>query len=72
MVAGVAAGLVAAALDVALFYPEWPAGWIAVYAALLALSAGVIAGAGSWLLVRALAPTGVLAPFPSGREQTSV
>ena len=72
LVAGAAAGLVAAGLDVAFYYPEWPAGWVAVYAALLAASAGVIAGAGSWLLVRALAPTGVLAPFPSGREQTAV
>ena len=34
--------------------------------------AALIAGVGSWLLVRALAPTGVLAPFPSGREQSAV
>jgi len=32
----------------------------------------VIAGIGSWLLTRALAQTGVLAPFPSGGSQRPV
>jgi energy-coupling factor transport system substrate-specific component len=36
------------------------------------LSSAVIAGLGAWLLVRALARTGVLAPFPSGRDQATV
>ena len=39
---------------------------------LLAASSLVVAGVGSWLLVRALARTGVLAPFPSGRDQQLV
>jgi energy-coupling factor transport system permease protein len=37
-----------------------------------ALSAAVIAGAGGWALTRALASTGVLDRFPSGRDRTLV
>jgi energy-coupling factor transport system permease protein len=36
------------------------------------LSAAVIAGAGGWALTRALAQTGVLDRFPSGRERAAV
>jgi len=42
------------------------------YALLTMVSSTVIAGAGSWLLVRALAPTGVLDRFGAGREQALV
>ena len=35
------------------------------------MSGAVIAGALGWALVRALARTGVLAPFAAGREQRS-
>jgi energy-coupling factor transport system substrate-specific component len=42
------------------------------YAALVVLSGAVIAGAGSWALQRALAKTGVLDRFPSGRERVAV
>jgi len=35
-------------------------------------SAAIIAGLGGWLLVRALARTGVLSAFPAGREQPEV
>jgi len=72
VVAGAAAGLAAACLDVVLYYPEWSADWVVLYAGLVSVSAAVVAGIGGWLLVRALAPTGVLAPFPSGREQSDV
>ena len=71
-VAGAVAGLAAVVLDVVLYYPDWSAGWVATYAVVVAASSALIAGVGSWLLVRALAPTGVLAPFPSGREQAPV
>jgi energy-coupling factor transport system substrate-specific component len=37
-----------------------------------ALSAAVIAGVGGWLLTRALAQTGALDRFPSGRERAAV
>jgi len=42
------------------------------YGAFMLISAVTIAGIGSWLLVRALAATGVLAPFPSGRDAPEV
>lgn len=40
--------------------------------AFMMISAVVIAGAGSWLLARALVMSGVLAQFPSGRAQPRV
>ena len=42
------------------------------YGAFMLISAVGFAGLGSWLLVRALARTGVLSPFPSGREQPEI
>jgi energy-coupling factor transport system substrate-specific component len=72
VVAGALAGVGAVAMDVALYYPDWGVDWVLTYGALVAASAGLVAGVGSWLLVRALAPTGVLAPFRSGREQVAV
>ena len=72
LLAGAVAGLAAAMLDILFYYPEWSGGWQLAYAGLLAASSAVIAGAGSWLLVRALARTGVLSPFPSGADQARV
>jgi energy-coupling factor transport system substrate-specific component len=72
IVAGAAAGAAAVLLDLALYYPDWAAGWQVTYAALVIPSAALIAGAGGWLLVRALARTGVLSAFPAGREQPRV
>lgn len=72
LVAAAAAGLAAVALDLSYFYPEWPLDWKLGYAALVTTSAAAVGGLGTWLLLKALAPTGVLAPFPSGREQVRV
>ena len=72
LAAGAAAGLAAALLDLALYYADWSGGWQLTYALLLAASSLVVAGLGSWVLVRALAKTGVLAPFASGRDQAPV
>lgn len=72
LLAGAAAGAAAALLDLALFYPAWATGYQALYAALVIPSSAVIAGLGGWLLVRALARTGVLTAFPAGREQPEV
>ena len=68
------AGLAAAMLDILFYYIDagWSGAWQLAYAGLLAVSSAVIAGLGSWLLVRALARTGVLAPFASGRDQVRV
>lgn len=70
--AGAAAGLAAALLDVHYYYADYSAGWKLAQVGITAASAALIAGLGSWLLVRALAPTGVLAPFAAGRERERV
>lgn len=60
LLAAAATGLGSLGLDLVLYYPTWSAGWKWLYLASLLTSAIVIAGLGSWLLVRALAATGVL------------
>ena len=70
LVAGAAAGLGGALLDLAFYYPDWPADWQLTYSLTVVASSALIAGLGGWLLVRALARTGVLASFPAGQEQT--
>ena len=72
LVAGAAAGAAAALLDLALYYPDWATGYQVLYAALVIPSSALVAGLGGWLLVRALARTGVLTAFPAGREQPEV
>jgi energy-coupling factor transport system substrate-specific component len=70
--AGASAGAAAALLDLAFYYPDWSGDWQLVYGVLVVASSTLLAGLGSWLVVRALARTGVLAPFASGRAQTRV
>jgi energy-coupling factor transport system substrate-specific component len=72
VLAGAAAGAAAALMDLAFYYPDWSGVWQLTYGVLVVVSAAVVAGAGSWLLVRALARTGVLSPFPSGADQARV
>jgi len=69
LLAGACAGVVPAVLDPVLWYAAWAFPWKLVYGVLVVVSSLVMAGAGSHALVRALARTGVLAPFASGREQ---
>lgn len=69
LLAGAVAGVVPAIADPLFYYPDWSIGFQLTYAVIVDLSTIVIAGLGSWALVRALAQTGVLAPFASGREQ---
>ncbi len=69
LLAGGLAGLVPAIVDPIAYYPDFTAGWRIAWAAIVVASSMLIAGGGSWLLVRALAPTGVLAPFAAGRDQ---
>lgn len=69
VLAGGVAATGSAILDLVLYYADWASGWMFTYAVLLIVSGAVIAGAGAWALTRALAPTGVLAPFASGRDQ---
>lgn len=65
--AGAAAGLAAAVLDLVYYYGAWRADWKLTYVVIVMTSSLVIAGVGGAALVRALARTGVLQPFASGR-----
>lgn len=69
---GVLAGAAAALLDIVMYYPTFGSGWKWAYAAVVAASSAVIAGLGGWVLTRALAQTGVLDRFASGRERVAV
>jgi energy-coupling factor transport system permease protein len=72
VLAGAAAGAAAAMLDIVLYYPTWSGAWQLAYTGLLVVSSALVAGVGAWLLVRALARTGVLASLRSGREQATI
>jgi len=69
---GVLAGGAAALLDLISFYADWSNPTKLAYTGIVVASAAVIAGVGGWLLTRALAQTGVLDRFPSGRERVAV
>jgi energy-coupling factor transport system permease protein len=58
--------------DVALYYLDIGLGPQVAILAFMVVSAIVIAGIGSWLLMRSLSQTGVLAQFPAGRAQQRV
>jgi energy-coupling factor transport system substrate-specific component len=70
--AGAAAGLLAAVHDVVVYYPDTDTGFWAVYTVATVASGALVAGLGSWLLVRALVATGVLRDFAVGRDQPEV
>jgi energy-coupling factor transport system substrate-specific component len=58
--------------DTPLYYADLSLDQQILIGAFMVVSAIVIAGLGSWLLMRSLAQTGVLAPFPAGRAQTRI
>jgi energy-coupling factor transport system substrate-specific component len=68
VLAGAASGLGMAANDLTLWYAGATQGFAIAYAICAVVSGAVIAGLGSWLLVRALARTGALSRFASGRS----
>ncbi len=70
LLAGLFAGAMAGLLDLVLYYPTWAGNWQLTYVSLVAVSAMVIAGVGAVLLSRALAATGALSQFASGRTRT--
>ena len=72
MLAGALAGAAAAIHDVIVYYPALGIGYWTVYVVAAVLSGILIAGLGSWLLVRALAGTGVLSGFEAGRDQPRI
>lgn len=65
--AGLLSGVFLGVSENILFRPEWALQWQTLYTLFAAVSGALIAGGGSWLAARALARTGVLAPFAAGR-----
>ncbi len=72
MLGGALAGGAAAIHDIAIYYPAAGIDFMALYVVAAVLSGVLIAGIGSWLLLRALVRTGVLAGFEAGRGQPRV
>lgn len=70
MLAGALAGIGGAILDIVLYYPGSTAAFTVAYVVTFAISGAVFAGLVGWLIVRALASTGALSRFASGRQQT--
>ncbi|MFJ4221509.1 ECF transporter S component [Curtobacterium luteum] len=68
--AGAAAGLALGINDSIIWYPGYAAAFKVVYIVCAVISGALIAGVGSWFLVRALARTGVLSSFAAGREHS--
>ncbi len=70
---GALTGLAAAFFDQWRYYSEYDFDSFRLPVFLFTvLSSALLAGAGGWLLTRALAQTGVLDRFPAGRERTAV
>jgi energy-coupling factor transport system substrate-specific component len=70
--AGAAAGFVAGINDWIFYYSGADTLFLTIYIAGATLSGAVIAGIGSWALVKALARTGALRRFAAGREAERV
>lgn len=73
LLAGALSGLSAAIFDFFVWngaYALWS--YRIPYALLTVVSCTIVAGAGSWALVRALLPTGVLDRFPAARDRALV
>jgi energy-coupling factor transport system permease protein len=68
VLAGAAAGLAMAINDLFLWYPGATTAFTAIYTVSGVVSGALLAGALSWFVVRALAKTGALARFESGRS----
>jgi energy-coupling factor transport system permease protein len=68
ILAGAGAGLACGINDRVLWYPGADGLFTSVYIAATTVSGAVVAGLGAWLVTRALARTGALARFASGRD----
>lgn len=69
ILAGAGAGVGLAILDLVLYYPHNTPAFMTIYFVTSVVSGAVIAGLLSWLLVRALVPTGALRRFAVGRSE---
>jgi energy-coupling factor transport system substrate-specific component len=71
ILAGAGAGVGLAILDIVLYYPQNTPTFVTIYFVTSVISGAVIAGLVSWLLVRALIPTGALRRFAVGRSEAA-
>ncbi|MFW3171727.1 ECF transporter S component [Geodermatophilus sp. CPCC 206100] len=69
LLAALCAGVMAAALDLVNYYPDWTGGWKTTYLLLVAASTTLVAGLGGVALTRALAASGALSSFAAGRTR---
>ena len=67
VLAGAASGLAMAINDLILWYPGSDVAFASIYTIAAIVSGALIAGVGSWAIVRGLAKTGALSRFASGR-----
>jgi energy-coupling factor transport system substrate-specific component len=73
LLGGALAGAAASVLDITTTsIGDYSTGWQLAYAGCQVLSGAIVAGLGSYALTGALARTGALAPFPSGRARELV
>jgi energy-coupling factor transport system substrate-specific component len=68
VLAGAGAGIAGGLNDLVFSYPGYAPAFSVTYVAGSVVTGAVVAGLGSWLIVRALAATGVLSGFAAGRE----
>ncbi len=71
ILAGAAAGLAMAIFDLIIYYPGSGPVFASTHTVSAIISGAVIAGVGSWLLARAIARTGALSRFASGRTASA-
>jgi len=71
ILAGMGAAVGMSIMDLTFYYAGTRPEFMAVYAASAIVSGAIIAGVGSWLLVRGLARTGALSRFAAGRESAA-
>ena len=69
LLSAVLAGAMAAVLDLVYWYPAWANGWKVTYLVIVVASTVLVSGLGGRALVRALARTGALSSFASGRTR---
>ena len=69
LLSAVLAGAMAAGLDLFYWYPMWAGDWKVIYLVVVVASTVVVSGLGGRALVRALARTGALSSFASGRSR---
>jgi energy-coupling factor transport system substrate-specific component len=69
VIAAVATAVGAWIHDMPLYFPELGIGGWLPFLIFMLVSAAVVAGIGSWYLMRALADAGALSAFPAGRGQ---